>query len=56
VNILTEFWEGYAEDSNDNVNKNDDNSDDGTPGFEILSAFLTIALLVLYKRKKQSKN
>lgn len=56
VNILTEFWEGYAEDNNDNVNKNDDNSDDGTPGFEISSAFLTIALFVLYKRKKQSKN
>jgi hypothetical protein len=56
VNILTEFWNGYTEDNNDNVNKNDDNSNDGTPGFEISSAFLTIALLVLYKQKNNQKS
>lgn len=55
VYILDEIWEGYTEDNNDNDNANDSNNGGSTPGYEIIVAFLTIALIVLYKRKIQFK-
>ena len=51
VYILDELWEGYVEDNYNNDNINDGSYSGSTPGFEIIVSFLTIALIVFYKRK-----